>query len=71
MGYMSIWHWIIIFFVLFFPYIPAYFALKKIGKPGWHVLLMGIPIIGFIYHWHLMKAEWDNTDEDGKVIIDT
>lgn len=69
MGYVSIWHWLIVLIVLFVPYIPAYFALKKIGKPGWHFILMGIPIIGFIYHWYLMKAEWKNTDEEGRVIL--
>ena len=49
MGYMSIWHWIIIFFVLFFPYIPVYFALKKI-EARLACFINGNNLIGFIYH---------------------
>ena len=63
MGTFSIWHWIIVVFVLIVPHIPAYWVIQKAGRNGWTCLLLMIPLVGLIYLWVFAFGKWPSEPE--------
>ncbi len=58
MGGLSIWHWSIVFLLLFGQsviYIPA---VRKAGFSGWWAVLATVPIVGLILLWVFAYARW-------------
>lgn len=62
-GSFSIWHWLVIFvFGLLFLY-PNIRILRRAGFSGWWVLLIFVPIVGFLTPWIFAFVRWPAVDK--------
>ncbi len=60
MGTFSIWHWLIVLFLLVLPNLPALWVLKKIGWSRWLVILAMLPLVNFVFLWVMAFSPWPN-----------
>ncbi|NBV20076.1 MAG: hypothetical protein EBS11_26370 [Janthinobacterium sp.] len=58
MGSLSIWHWSIIFFIIFVTVFPTWRIVSKAGFSGWWSLLSFIPVVGFFALWIFALVDW-------------
>ena len=58
MGIFSIWHWLILFFLVLFYAVPMWRISRKAGFPGVLGLLMLIPVLNFVLLWIFAFTKW-------------
>ena len=58
MGSLSIWHWLIVLFIMFTVIFPVWKIVSKAGFSGWWSLLSFIPVIGFFALWVFALIDW-------------
>jgi len=56
-GGLSIWHWIIVF-LLIFPNLMFISAIRKAGFSPWWVLPSIIPLVGLVLLWVWAYSRW-------------
>jgi len=58
MGTFSIWHWLIVLFVLIVLNVPAYWVFRRAGWSGWWFLLLSIPLVGIVILYVFAFGKW-------------
>jgi carbon starvation protein CstA len=58
MSSFSIWHWIIILFVLASSIVPAWLIVKKAGYAGPLALLTWVPFLNIVFIWIFALSHW-------------
>ena len=58
MGSFSIWHWLIVIFILVLYVWPLWRIVRKAGYPGALSLLTFIPIVNIIMFWVFAFVKW-------------
>jgi len=60
MGTLSIWHWLILLFVLAIYIVPVWRILTKAGYSGLWSFLSFIPLLNVIMLWVFAFSRWPN-----------
>ena len=58
MGSFSIWHWLILFVIVFIYGFPLWRISRKAGFPGVLGLLMVIPLLNLVLLWVFACTKW-------------
>ena len=58
MGSFSIWHWLIVIFMIAIFLVPAWRIATKAGYPGALSLLTLIPVVNIIIIWVFAFVKW-------------
>jgi len=60
MGTLSIWHWLIVVFILASYIVPVWRILTKAGNSGAWSFLSFIPLLNVIMLWVFAFSRWPN-----------
>jgi len=60
MGTLSIWHWLIVLFILASYIVPVWRILTKAGYSGLWCILGFIPLLNVIMLWVFAFSRWPN-----------
>ena len=58
MGSFSIWHWLIVIFMIAIFLVPAWRIATKAGYPGALSLLTLIPVVNIVIIWVFAFVKW-------------
>lgn len=58
MGGFSIWHWLIVFFVLLLPNLLFVPAIRRTGFSGWWIGLACVPLVNLVLLWVWAYSKW-------------